>query len=290
MPDKWFISDSHLASGGKEDDFVPNLEGFRCFLADYLKAGDILVIIGDGADVKPTGQACATAIGVANADILGHILRRVSRLVWVLGNHDCFSPAVMTVLETAAIKSGCQDTFKRALAEGRIYTTGSYYTDGFYMIHGHQVDPIISRHPVLAAIVTRVGGWIERKFWPDVDVWFEKVEKWVQRIGRHGTPVEYFPAMLGYVKENLVDSTTVFYGFLFGHTHSYKNDVMEGKTIVNTGSWVGKGEHPVFQMTEDGRQLAALVFSDGKMIRREILWTVNCPSLEGGGVSAPEHL
>jgi len=81
----YIISDTHLADGGRRDDFKKNRTRFKSFLRFVRKQKARLVIAGDFLELW---QASPVAIARAYSDILNELI--AMQAIIIIGNHDYY--------------------------------------------------------------------------------------------------------------------------------------------------------------------------------------------------------
>jgi predicted phosphodiesterase len=115
------------------------------------------------------------------------------------------------------------------------------------IMHGHLFDLANKDGHVLGNIVTRIVGWIERHVDPDMDQHATRIEMWLRKQGRFGTPAVYREKALAFIDGAVIDGRRIK-RVVLGHTHK-KDHAMKGDLeYLNTGTWTnGKTDFGVLE-------------------------------------------
>ena len=226
------ISDLHLGRGGPADDFGHEDGAFLCFL-DYLEAGhERIVLLGDVYETWSSPLPGRPAVELAA------IRKAHPRLCArfdgpgyhaVIGNHD---PVAARALGTA-------DELCWELS-GRRYL----------FLHGHQLDWLIGRAPLLSAAGIWSGAWLRRLGARGA---FHRLQHLDARL-RGTTPTQAVngPAhrALHLARRRGADVLVV------GHTHHPHRLEAYGHLVVNAGScWRGQFQWVSLDTAEGGAEL-----------------------------------
>ena len=240
-----FFSDTHLSDRSAGDDFSPREEVFNLSL-DYLVTEKIRNV-KLGGDIFDLLETDSDKIKKAHSETLDRLFR-VFTIDYIFGNHDVVGKAI-NVIEPYLGHYGNRGLFLCGQSLGLEMPediAGSKIACLYpsLLLHGHAVDPIISKNKKLAEIVAGIGGFFERHGFPQIDSWFSTLEKKIGKIGRESLP-SYDNAICELaIKKN--------YNSVFnGHSHNPVKAVKtkpDGNNLYdfNPGSWVSseKGREP----------------------------------------------
>lgn len=240
-----FLSDIHMSDGSAGDDFSPREEVFNLAL-DYLIKEKIRNI-KLGGDIFDLLETSSEAIRKEHFETLDRLFR-IFTIDYVFGNHDVIGKAI-SVIEPYLGHYGnrglflCGESLELEMPED---IQGSKIACLYpsLLLHGHAVDPIISKNKLLAEIVAGIGGFFERHGFPTIDSWFSTWEKRIGQIGRHSLP--------SYDKAICDLAISKNYNSVFnGHSHNPVKAVKkkpDGFNLYdfNAGSWTNseKGREP----------------------------------------------
>ena len=265
---RWVVSDLHLLDGTAADHFASC--AFHFFLDEFLKPDDEIIEVGDGQDFELADNW--HDIAKAHSMVFKKIIEKTSKYVIVKGNHNPNSHDITSLLE-AALDGERAHNVEQLINERKIIISDIYQTGKYLFVHGHQVDPEIAKHPGLAWAVGKIGGVIERTVYPDAGIWFQKVNAWIQRTGKHGKDEDYFREITNWANKVFQKIAQIEILF-FGHTHQYGfaiNKSAYPKLLINTGCFVDKGNlHTAIAIEDDGR-IKAFHFDDVKLLKTEVI-------------------
>lgn len=219
-----FISDLHLGNGkGQEDSDSKALDRFA---EEVLEPRDDLWVVGDLFELL---QCHADDILTAHMDWLRKVCQKVNVNI-LCGNHDSIELLRDTFLSKFLILH--RVAFISPLETHFVIHRGDRY---ILILHGHQYDAQISKHPMLARFVAKLGGYGEN-VWPNIDTLLTKFEAWLEETGRHSRNEHYYPYLSALSRS--IEPSHLCDAVIFGHTHKGEAKTYEGVNIINIGSWV----------------------------------------------------
>ena len=206
-----FISDIHLGRKDDADDFHdPTLTKERRLIKIFQSDADIVIVGGDFTDGWETN---IDRIICAYWNVFQAIKDRIRDgkvVIFIKGNHDAVKGFPFPYVEISRI--------------------GDYV-----FLHGHQFDVFNSKWKWIGKTFTKIGSFIERLGWRNIDKLWNKLER-----GRFGSNESYFGMV-----ERWVDKNPEYYGkniiFGFGHTHQYTPEPVQLRNckVMNAGTWTG---------------------------------------------------
>ena len=216
----YIISDTHLANGGRRDDFKKNRVQFKSFLQMVKKEKAQLIITGDFLELW---QVNLIAITRAYSDILNQLISIGAKIV--IGNHDYYLRHF----------------------RGLRFLYDSFRIPGtkIFIQHGHQFDRFNDpkRLMYLGNLATMVASIME-DIHPDLD---EKAMSLLQSLDQKlswlpswtpGTRRREYLSQGGNFSEYLQGAKKLLKKFdcvVFGHTHG-PGTAFQGR-YLNAGSW-----------------------------------------------------
>ncbi len=255
------LSDLHFSDGSKADDFGPadGLADWELMdkIDQWKRNGDRVVLAGDVFDLW---QADYRSILAAHGPVIRALFELVD--VYVAGNHDWdlvghtiqgvrVLPHARVALGTGPlIRSGSCPPPHVPARTGRSGQdpqqpkgpVPSRQPPCVWIEHGHAHDPLISRFPRTSRVITWVAGWLERRVHRDVDLWGERLARWIGGTGRHGGNERYVPLVA--LRARAMGCQTA----VFGHTHQWdywmRRVSEEHVDVFNSGTWTnGKRDY-----------------------------------------------
>jgi len=240
-----WTSDLHLSDKTAGDDFAPREEICNQSLDYLLREGIRRLYLG--GDIFDCWEVSGKTIQKKYKDFLDRLFRSFSVNV-IAGNHDQLDRSI-SVLVPYLSNYGNRALF---LHESIVSLPLPEDIQGspisalypVMLLHGHQVDHVISENPKLAGVVAQVGAWFERHGFPNVDRQFSKLEQRIAKIGKHTLP-KFDNAICDLAIKGSCGSVFA------GHSHNHKSmvkDLGNGKELFyfNAGSWTSseKGKEP----------------------------------------------
>ncbi len=221
----YIVSDTHLADGGRRDDFKKNKKEFKSFLRFVQKQKARLTIAGDFLELWQTNPV---AIAGTYSDILNELIAMRARIV--IGNHDYY------LTHFRKLKFLCD----------------SYTIPGTRIIikHGHQFDRFNDPERLMhLARLAALSGGVMEDIHPDLD---DKAMDFLQRLRKNfnaafrpawapGTQRKEYLARGGNFSEYLRGAQALLKKYdycILGHTH--QPGTAFGGRYVNSGSWTSK--------------------------------------------------
>ncbi|OHD23649.1 MAG: hypothetical protein A2Y38_23410 [Spirochaetes bacterium GWB1_59_5] len=194
---KLVLGDLHVGDGRAAD--LPLL----AFLRAHEQVEE-LILNGDVLDLFWTE-------GVLTPDMLLLLnqLRRFQRVTWIVGNHD------KPVLQHLSLLPPCV----HLVPEG-VYPLRDHGLD-FTILHGHQADTLVVKHPWVARQLVRLHAWLYHCFGWDVQAWARSFASAQRALERQEESIRTDPRY----KADIIIS---------GHTH---RPHQEG-TYFNSGDWL----------------------------------------------------
>ncbi len=218
----YIVSDTHLADGGRRDDFKKNRKEFKNFLHFVQKQKARLTIAGDFLELWQTNPV---AIAGTYSDILNELIAMRARIV--IGNHDYY------LTHFRKLKFLCD----------------SYTIPGTKIIikHGHQFDRFNDPERLMRfARLAALSGGVMEDIQPDLD---DKALDFLQRLRKNfnaafrptwapGTQTKKYLSQGGNFSEYLRAAQALLKKYdycILGHTH--RPGTAFGGAYINSGSW-----------------------------------------------------
>ena len=225
---KIFIADLHLGDGSKADDFHRDKEllNFFDFIDDNKHE---LIVLGD---IFELWQCDLDKIMWNHPEVCKRLNDSFNYKL-IYGNHD-YIP------------------FSK-------YWSEIYQTDKIFAFHGHQCDlvnryknPLFALKWPIGMYFTVLAGEIERWFYKDIDVWYQKMENkfgnfLMEAAKLQNMKSEYRNSL--YIGNQLLFSTENTINIM-GHTHQAKLSKFDGRILANCGAWVDDTE-PTYIAVDD---------------------------------------
>jgi len=230
------IGDMHAQTRGPDDDFGKDGAADKALIQLTEDYPDARFIFSEAFECQQSlrherrKENIMSAIWHAHSDALEALWSRTE--AWIVGNHDA---------RLLGMKWHGLECLPHLVWDGTLF------------IHGHQFDPMITKHPHTCARLADVAGWLERHVDSDFDLWVSKVQGWLSGTGRHGGEgrnEKYWPAVADTAWEHGCNTA------VFGHTHQKDQTYMgawEGSRelfhidLFNTGHWTN-GSRDVTRM------------------------------------------
>ncbi len=204
-----FISDLHIGNKGKADDFKGNENNLITFLKTLPDRSIIFV-----GDILELLQFTLEEVEAEYPELLELLFRKAR--VYVVGNHD---KAMLVFREYREVPVVEKLIVKNTL-----------------IMHLHQFDWVNSKGHVLGDFVAKIGGWLEKYVWKDIDIWFSKFERWARQNGRFGSSKAYREASFEFI-QNFVYNGTQITQIVGGHSHKLDKAELNGFKYFNCGTW-----------------------------------------------------
>ncbi len=203
------ISDLHFGKKDFADDFyMPFLQKTRKLIV-LLQSDCVIVINGDFTDGLETPFKNILFSYWEVFEVLKNRIRQGKKTIFIRGNHDSDKDFPFPYVDTFRI--------------------GNYV-----FLHGHQFDVFNSKWKWIGSTITKIGAFLERLGWKNVDILFQKLGR-----GRHGTNLDYFGKI-----ERWVDKHPEYNGgtIVFGHTHELQSEPVQLRNckVMNCGTWCGE--------------------------------------------------
>lgn len=228
-----FFADKHLSDRSPGDDFQ-RWEYASRTTQDYLYKQGVRIIglLGDTLDTLEAGNS---EILGAYYDFLAN-MHQMFQVIYVEGNHDPMSNIVDITKEFAGGERyqpvRYANTYILKNPEDYGLELRSRFPVG--LLHGHQFDSQISRFPRIAAVVGQVGGWLERRGFPNVDRWFSQAMHKLGQTGRYSRGRSFDRTARQYAQD--LQWKTI----ICGHTH-HNLTYNDGSILyLNPGSWTNE--------------------------------------------------
>ena len=217
----YILSDTHWASGGKDDDFQKNAKAFASLITHIARNGDYLLLDGD---IFEHWKASPRLIIRRYKHLFSGLsqIMRDDRLVIIPGNHD-------------AELLSLSPFFPGVIADSVVLETGGLRV---YVQHGHQYDPVNRRPSWWQRAVCAGGAWLERHIDPDIN----RVNMYSAAAKKDTARYENAAARL--LKNGRFDVVCL------GHVHEatdvkiYETPKVGPRHVIgryiNLGSWVGE--------------------------------------------------
>ncbi len=221
----YIVSDTHLADGGRRDDFKKNRDEFKKFLHFIQKQKARLTIAGDFLELWQTNPV---AIAGAYSDILNELIAMRARIV--IGNHDYY------LTHFRKLKFLCDSC---TIPGTRIIIK-----------HGHQFDRFNDPERLMRlARLAALSGAVMEDIHPDLD---DKAMDFLQQLRKNlnaalrptwapGTQTKKYLSQGGNFSEYLRGAQALLKKYdccILGHTH--RPGTAFGGRYINSGSWTSK--------------------------------------------------
>lgn len=273
----YVISDLHLADLSRADNFYSPGK-HRLLLSHIDKIIEERATLIINGDLFELWQAKASAILASYPEILER-LRKVRRIVYVIGNHDESVPNHKLVEEIRAAMGNVE--FKR------------YFVDvdaGLYFEHGNIPDPFNNETPV-GHMIAWTLGWIERFVYKDAEMFFSRMKDRILSVNFSVKRdiVNYVERLVmlseflnAYARELNLPGREKLIGY--GHTHiAYKPGIGPINDLLGSFAYALFGPAAVFEYLNSGAWVwreHRLMTSEGWMRKTDLkIWEL--PKFEG---------
>lgn len=189
-----------------------------------------LIIVGDGFDGNNCDRLRHSHFGILNSLNKLTSPKKHVEVIWIKGNHD---EHFLSILEILGVR-----TYKEYFFE----VCGKKY----YAVHGHQFDLYLNKYQFLSKVIIYLFNIIKHTLKEKYSICSKITSLFNKVINNSFTVSIECVNHLKKIRDNYQD-----YIILFGHTHEYKDSVINDVRIVNTGHWTGD-ECSYVIINEDG--------------------------------------